>query len=463
MLELDKVFGGYGKITILNGVKFKVEKGTITTVIGPNGAGKSTVFKAVFGLLSIHSGTIRLDGQDVTRQSPAQMIAHGVTYVPQGRNVVPNLSVLHNLELGGITAKDQGKVKRRIDEVMTQFPILREKKNEPAIALSGGQQKQLEIARALLLDPKLILIDEPSIGLSPNLVQEVFQTLLRLRDQGVTILMVEQNAKAALAMSDMGIVLELGQTRMHDRAATQMMQGFWVMSGCAFFDVAAEEELADAGVGEERRGAVLHPGLAELEDEAVVGHGERGAMLGLKPDMASLAVGSNNFPTRVYENSPDLVDWLAAEMLLNKVKPEIEAFDLSHIFQATAMQKDGRLAAPVYVQFVMGVKNAMPVDRPVFDFYVETLKRLSPDSEWCGAGIGPNQIVLNEWCVSSGGHARTGLEDNLRLDRDTLAPSNAALVRRTVELCDKYERPVATPEQARAILGLAAAPVAQTA
>ena len=148
------------------------------------------------------------------------MIAHGVTYVPQGRNVVPNLSVLHNLELGGITAKDQGKVKRRIDEVMTQFPILREKKNEPAIALSGGQQKQLEIARALLLDPKLILIDEPSIGLSPNLVQEVFQTLLRLRDQGVTILMVEQNAKAALAMSDMGIVLELGQTRMHDRAAT---------------------------------------------------------------------------------------------------------------------------------------------------------------------------------------------------------------------------------------------------
>ena len=183
---------------------------------------------------------------------------------------------------------------------------------------------------------------------------------------------------------------------------------------------------------------------------------DRGAMLSLKPDMASLSVGSNNFPTRVYENSPDLVDWLASEMLAHDVKPEIEAFDLSHIFQATAMQKDGRLAAPVYVQFVMGVKNAMPVDRPVFDFYVETLKRLSPDSEWCGAGIGPNQIVLNEWCVSSGGHARTGLEDNLRLDRDTLAPSNAALVRRTVELCEKYERPVATPAQARALLGLAA-------
>jgi 3-keto-5-aminohexanoate cleavage enzyme len=184
---------------------------------------------------------------------------------------------------------------------------------------------------------------------------------------------------------------------------------------------------------------------------------ERGAMLSLKPDMASLSVGSNNFPTRVYENSPDLVDWLASEMLKYDVKPEIEAFDLSHIFQATAMQKDGRLAAPVYVQFVMGVKNAMPVDRPVFDFYVDTLKRLSPDSEWCGAGIGPNQIVLNEWCISSGGHARTGLEDNLRLDRNTLAPSNAALVARTVELCEKYERPVATPAEARALLGLPAA------
>lgn len=220
MLTLDKVFGGYGKITILNGVSFEIGRGTITTVIGPNGAGKSTVFKAIFGLLNIRSGRILLDGREVTRQSPAQMIGHGVTYVPQGRNVVPNLSVLHNLELGGITARDQGAVKRRIAQVMDQFPILRQKANEPAIALSGGQQKQLEIARALLLDPKLILIDEPSIGLSPNLVQEVFQTLIRLRDQGVTILMVEQNAKAALAMSDYGIVLELGQTRLHDRAAT---------------------------------------------------------------------------------------------------------------------------------------------------------------------------------------------------------------------------------------------------
>jgi uncharacterized protein (DUF849 family) len=184
---------------------------------------------------------------------------------------------------------------------------------------------------------------------------------------------------------------------------------------------------------------------------------ERGGMIPLKPDMASLTVGSNNFPTRVYENSPDLVDWLASEMKAHGVKPEIEAFDLSHVFQAVAMQQDGRLVGPLYVQFVMGVKNAMPVDRAAFDFMAATLKRLAPDAQWCGAGIGRDQITLNEWCVASGGHARTGLEDNLRLDRDTLAPSNAALVRRVAALCEKHGRPVATPAQARAILSLPAA------
>ncbi|MEM9474291.1 MAG: 3-keto-5-aminohexanoate cleavage protein [Pseudomonadota bacterium] len=184
---------------------------------------------------------------------------------------------------------------------------------------------------------------------------------------------------------------------------------------------------------------------------------ERGGMLPLRPDMASLTVGSNNFPTRVYENPPDLVDWLAAEMQTYEIKPEIEAFDLSHIFQAVKMQADGRLAGPLYVQFVMGVKNAMPADKQVFDFYVETTRRLAPDAEWCAAGIGPSQIVVNEWCIAAGGHCRTGLEDNIRLDRQTLAPSNAALVARTVELCAKYDRPVASPAEAREILQLRAA------
>lgn len=171
--------------------------------------------------------------------------------------------------------------------------------------------------------------------------------------------------------------------------------------------------------------------------------------------MASLTVGSNNFPTRVYENPPDLVDWLAAEMLAYRIKPEVEAFDLSHIHQAAAMQADGRLKGPAYVQFVMGVKNAMPADRNVFDYYIKTVERLLPSSEWCAAGIGRHQIEVNEWCVAAGGHARTGLEDNIRMNRETLAPSNAALVERVARICDSHERPVATPAQARQILGLA--------
>jgi 3-keto-5-aminohexanoate cleavage enzyme len=181
----------------------------------------------------------------------------------------------------------------------------------------------------------------------------------------------------------------------------------------------------------------------------------RGGMLPLSPDMASLSVGSNNFPTRVYENPPDLVDWLASEMRTHNVKPEIEAFDLSHIHQAVKMNRDGRIPGRLYVQFVMGVKNAMPVDRDVFDYYVKTVKRLAPDAQWCAAGIGRDQITLNDWAVSAGGHARTGLEDNVRIDKDTLAPSNAALVKRVVDLCDKYDRPVATWQQARDILDLA--------
>ena len=181
---------------------------------------------------------------------------------------------------------------------------------------------------------------------------------------------------------------------------------------------------------------------------------ERGGMLPLSPDMASLTVGSNNFPNRVYENPPDLVDFLAAEMKQYEIKPEVEAFDLSHIHQAAAMRADGRLNSPLYVQFVMGVKNAMPADQDVFDYYIKTMERLLPDSEWCAAGIGRHQLEVNEWCIAAGGHARTGLEDNIRLDKHTLAPSNAALVKRVTELCAGYERPVATPQQARQILGL---------
>lgn len=181
---------------------------------------------------------------------------------------------------------------------------------------------------------------------------------------------------------------------------------------------------------------------------------ERGGMLSLQPDMASLATGSVNFPTRVYDNPPDLIDWLAAEMRRYGVKPEVEAFDLSMIFSAVALQKAGKIDAPLHVQFVMGVKNAMPVDRAVFEFYVQTLARLAPGATWTGAGIGKDQITLARWSLELGGHCRTGMEDNVRLDRDTLAPSNAALVRQVANLCEDYGRRPATPAEARKLLSL---------
>ena len=183
---------------------------------------------------------------------------------------------------------------------------------------------------------------------------------------------------------------------------------------------------------------------------------ERGGMIPLKPDMCSLSTGSCNFPTRVYENSPELVNWLASEMLAHDVKPEIEAFDLSMIFKAVEMQKSGQINGPLHVQFVMGVKNAMPVDRESFWYYVETVRRIAPDATWTGAGIGRDQITLNRWSLELGGHCRTGLEDNVRLDRDTLAPSNAALVKRVVDLAGEYDRRPATVAEARQILRLAA-------
>jgi branched-chain amino acid transport system ATP-binding protein len=218
ILIVDGVFSGYGKMTILNGTTARVRRGAITTVIGPNGAGKSTLFKTIFGLLPARSGTITLDGCGITNLAPRDILDAGVVYIPQGRNIFPELGVLHNLELGGIALSDQASLPGRIERIMQQFPILKEKANAQASTLSGGQQKLLEVARGMLLDPKLILIDEPSIGLSPLLVQEVFSILKNLRDEGVTVLLIEQNAKQALQISDYGLVLEQGQTRIEDTA-----------------------------------------------------------------------------------------------------------------------------------------------------------------------------------------------------------------------------------------------------
>ncbi len=184
---------------------------------------------------------------------------------------------------------------------------------------------------------------------------------------------------------------------------------------------------------------------------------ERGGMLHLGADMASLSTGSCNFPTIIYENHPDLIRELAQKMLDHNVKPEIEVFDLSMLYQALRLADEGLLRKPLHVQFVMGVKNAMPVIRQAFDFMVDEVTRLSPESTWVAAGIGKHQHEVNHWCLERGGHCRTGLEDNIRWDETRLASSNAELVKRVAVLCGTYGRHAASPAEARAILGLASA------
>ena len=218
ILTLEGVVSGYGKMTILHGTTARIRRGAVTTIIGPNGAGKSTLFKTVFGLLPVRAGRIVFDGADVTGIEPRRMLDAGVCYVPQGRNLFPQLSVKHNLELGGVALANKRGLAARVEALMERFPMLREKARAQASTLSGGQQKLLEVARGLLLDPKLMLIDEPSIGLSPLMVQEVFAILADLKEKGVTILLIEQNAKSALEHSDYGLVLEQGQTRIEDTA-----------------------------------------------------------------------------------------------------------------------------------------------------------------------------------------------------------------------------------------------------
>jgi branched-chain amino acid transport system ATP-binding protein len=219
ILDVQGLVGGYGKMTILNGTSFSVPSGSITTVIGPNGAGKSTVFKAIFGLLKLREGKIVFRGRDITGLSQRELLTSGICYVPQGRNIFPELTVRHNIELGAVVAgRGITDLAARIEAALEKFPVLRQKATQQASTLSGGEQKQLEIVRGLLLDPKLVLIDEPSIGLSPLMVQQTFNILQELRDRGVSILMIEQNARSALEISDYGIVLELGQTRLVDRA-----------------------------------------------------------------------------------------------------------------------------------------------------------------------------------------------------------------------------------------------------
>jgi branched-chain amino acid transport system ATP-binding protein len=223
IIEFDKVVAGYTpSLTILNETTLDAREGEITLLIGPNGAGKSTVLKTLFGLLTPRTGEVRFEGVRINGRSQRDLLAQGIAFVPQGRNLFASLSVRHNLELGGITLP-RGELSGRIGEVLARFPRIRERIDNQASTMSGGEQKQLEIGRALLLRPRVLLIDEPSIGLSPILVQEVMALLRKLADAGTTVLMVEQNVRTALKFANRALVLEMGRLAL-DRPASGLLQ-----------------------------------------------------------------------------------------------------------------------------------------------------------------------------------------------------------------------------------------------
>ena len=213
LLEVDDIHAGYGKLEILRGVSLRVEAGRVVSIIGPNGAGKSTVFKTLFGLLPARQGRVRLDGEDVTNRPPAELLRRGMTYVPQGRNVFPLMTVDENLRLGAYIRPRSDALDHEVERVYETFPMLHAARRKRAAEMSGGQQQMLEMGRALLLRPRLMLLDEPTLGLAPLVFREIFRIIEDLRRDGQTILMVEQNAAKALEISDYAYVLELGQNR----------------------------------------------------------------------------------------------------------------------------------------------------------------------------------------------------------------------------------------------------------
>ncbi|MEP6996884.1 MAG: ABC transporter ATP-binding protein [Betaproteobacteria bacterium] len=222
IIEFEQVVAGYSpSVTILNELSLDARKAEITLLIGPNGAGKSTVLKTLFGMLVPRSGEVRFEGKRVNGKSQRELLAEGIAFVPQGRNLFGSLSVRHNLELGGITLP-RGELAARIEEVLVRFPRIRERIDNQASTMSGGEQKQLEVGRALLLRPRVLLIDEPSIGLSPKLVQNVFVLLRALTDAGTTVLMVEQNVRTALKYANRALVLEMGRLAL-DRPASELL------------------------------------------------------------------------------------------------------------------------------------------------------------------------------------------------------------------------------------------------
>jgi branched-chain amino acid transport system ATP-binding protein len=213
MLTIKNLVTGYGKIEILHGVSMQINDHQMTVVIGPNGAGKSTIFRAIFGIIKVWDGTISFNGADISKLDTQALLRKGISYVPQGRNIFPLMTIEENLEMGAYIRSDKTQIKEDIEQIYKRFPILGERREEEARNLSGGQQQMLEMGRSLLLDPEFVMLDEPSLGLAPNIADEIFKEIIRIKESGKTIMMVEQNAKRALELADYAYVLELGKNK----------------------------------------------------------------------------------------------------------------------------------------------------------------------------------------------------------------------------------------------------------
>ena len=216
-LSAENMLGGYGETTILNDCSISVKKGEIAVIVGPNGAGKSTAMKAIFGMLDLRAGNIIFDGKDISDLRPQERVKSGMGFVPQTRNVFTSMTVMENLEIGGFT--NQENLSKNISEVFKLFPVLEEKQTQLVGELSGGQRQQVAVGRALMTNPKLLMLDEPTAGVSPLVVKELFEKIISIARTGIAILMVEQNARQALEIADNGFVLVQGENKYTDKGS----------------------------------------------------------------------------------------------------------------------------------------------------------------------------------------------------------------------------------------------------
>jgi len=216
MLDVSELYSGYGKMEVLHGVSLRVVHQEVVCIIGPNGSGKSTLLKSIFGLIKPYRGRVRFMGQEISQKDPEEKVGLGIAYIPQGRNIFPSLSVMENLEMGATPLRDLSKMKKAIEEVFQHYPLLEEKKRLKAGSLSGGEKQILALARTTMIKPKLILLDEPSLGLAPKMIDQVYREIDLINQQGVTFIIVEQNARKALRLAHRAYVLDLGVNRLED-------------------------------------------------------------------------------------------------------------------------------------------------------------------------------------------------------------------------------------------------------